>query len=108
MSSVDSWIVIFGLMVVTFITRSFFLLMGNRMELSETVQSALRYAPAAALVAIIAPEIFVQSSSGESVLTSPQFWGGAASFLAFLVTKSMFFTIILGMLVFALVGLIPS
>ncbi len=108
MSSVDSWIVIFGLMVVTFITRSFFLLMGSRMELSETVQSALRYAPAAALVAIIAPEIFVPQASVETVWMTPQLWGGIASFLAFLITKSMFFTIILGILFFALVGLIPS
>jgi branched-subunit amino acid transport protein len=108
MNSVDSWIVIFGLMIVTFITRSFFLLMGSRMELSETVQNALRYAPAAALVAIIAPEIFIQQGSSDSLLTAPQLWGGIASFLAFLMTKSMFFTIILGMLAFALVGLIAS
>lgn len=108
MNSVDSWIVIFGLMVVTFITRSFFLLMGSRMELSETVQNALRYAPAAALVAIIAPEIFIHQSSSDSILMAPQLWGGVVSFLAFLMTKSMFFTIILGMLAFALVGLIAG
>lgn len=108
MSPFDSWVVIIGLMVVTLITRSFFLLIGERMELSETVQNALRYAPAAALVAIIAPEIFVTQTLSPSAVTTPQFWGGLASFLAFLVTRSMFFTIILGMLTFALVGLIGS
>ena len=108
MSPLDSWIVIIGLMVVTLITRSFFLLIGERMELSETVQNALRYAPAAALVAIIAPEIFVTQTFTPSEVTTPQFWGGVASFVAFLITRSMFFTIILGMLAFALVGLIGS
>ena len=108
MSSFEIWGVILGLTLITSITRGFFLLVGERMELSETLQNALRYAPAAALVAIIAPEIFVTQTFTPSEVTTPQFWGGVASFVAFLVTRSMFFTIILGMLAFTLVGLIGS
>jgi branched-subunit amino acid transport protein len=106
MSPFDSWIVIIGLMVVTLITRSFFLLIGERMELSETVQNALRYAPAAALVAIIAPEMFFTQGSSSLEINSPYLWGGVCSIIAFWLSKSMLLTIILGMLAFTAIRLV--
>jgi branched-subunit amino acid transport protein len=106
MSTFDSWIVIIGLMVVTLITRSFFLLIGERMELSETFQNAIRYAPAAALVAIIAPEMFFTQGSSDLEINSPYFWGGICSIVAFWLSKSMLLTIILGMLAFTAIRLV--
>lgn len=100
MTSFETWIVIIGLAAITYITRGFFLLMGARVELGPTVQKSLRYAPAAALVAVIVPEIFFPPGSTELGLNNPQIWGGIASILGFLATKSMVLTIILGMIVY--------
>ena len=106
MSSFEIWGVILGLTVITFITRGFFLLVGERMELSETLQNALRYAPAAALVAIIAPEMFFTQASSDMQINSPYFWGGICSIIAFWLSKSMLLTIILGMLAFTVTRLV--
>lgn len=100
MTSFETWIVIIGLAAITYITRGFFLLMGARVELGPTVQKSLRYAPAAALVAVIVPEIFFPPGTTELGLNNPQLWGGIASILGFLATKSMVLTIILGMIVY--------
>ena len=46
-----------GLAVVTVVTRGFFLLSDREVELPTWAVQGLRYAPIAALVAVIAPEI---------------------------------------------------
>jgi len=94
------------LTLITFVTRGFFLLVGERMELSATLQNALKYAPAAALVAIIAPEMFFSQASSDMEISSPYFWGGICSIIAFWLSKSMLLTIILGMLAFTAVRLV--
>lgn len=106
MSSFEIWGVILGLTVITVITRGFFLLVGERMELSETLQNALKYAPAAALVAIIAPEMFFTQASSDMEINSPHFWGAICSSIVFWLSKSMLLTIILGMLAFTVIRLV--
>jgi len=46
-----------GLAVVTVVTRGFFLLSDREIELPAWAVQGLRYAPIAALVAVISPEI---------------------------------------------------
>jgi len=46
-----------GLTVVTVVTRGFFLLSDRELELPQWAMQGLRYAPIAALVAVISPEI---------------------------------------------------
>ena len=55
----DGWTVltIFGLAIVTVITRSFFFLSSKPWTLPAWAQRGLHYAPIAALAAVIAPEI---------------------------------------------------
>ena len=57
MSEIYLWLAFFGLMLVTIVTRSFFLLGGSRFDIPETVHEFLRYAPTAALIAIVLPEV---------------------------------------------------
>ncbi|MBC7599609.1 MAG: AzlD domain-containing protein [Polaromonas sp.] len=59
MMQTDGWTVltIFGLAIVTVITRSFFFLSSKPWTLPDWVQRGLHYAPIAALAAVIAPEI---------------------------------------------------
>ena len=55
----DGWTVltIFGLAIVTVITRSFFFLSSKPWTLPDWAQRGLHYATIAALAAVIAPEI---------------------------------------------------
>ena len=53
-------IAVAGLMVVTLLTRGFFLLTPERFAFPSSVQKALRYAPTIAIMAVIAPDIFIQ------------------------------------------------
>jgi len=59
MMQTDVWTVltIFGLAVVTVITRSFFFLSSKPWTLPAWAQRGLHYAPIAALAAVIVPEI---------------------------------------------------
>ena len=57
------WLILatLGLCVVTFVTRSFFLLTPSAFVFPAFIQRALRFAPTAAITAVIAPEIFMQA-----------------------------------------------
>ena len=59
MSPSEALVGIVGLAVITVITRSFFLLTQREWPLPLWVMQGLRYAPLAALAAIIAPEVLV-------------------------------------------------
>lgn len=57
MSAVEGVIAILGMALITLLTRAFFLLPERELPLPAWLQQGLRYAPLAALVAVIAPEI---------------------------------------------------
>ena len=54
---------IVGLAVVTVLTRGFFLLSDREIELPSWAVQGLRYAPIAALVAVISPEIVLTDAA---------------------------------------------
>jgi branched-subunit amino acid transport protein len=57
MSLFEGVIAILGLALITLFTRSFFLFPERDLPLPGWLQQGLRYAPLAALVAVVAPEI---------------------------------------------------
>jgi len=57
MSGIEAFITIAGLAAITIVTRSFFLLSDKELVLPAWVQRGLRYAPLAALAAVLVPEI---------------------------------------------------
>lgn len=57
MSTVEGIVAIVGLALITFITRGFFLFPERELPLPGWLMQGLRYAPLAALVAVVAPEI---------------------------------------------------
>jgi branched-subunit amino acid transport protein len=54
---VEGVIAILGMALITVVTRGFFLFPERELPLPAWLQQGLRYAPLAALVAVIAPEI---------------------------------------------------
>jgi branched-subunit amino acid transport protein len=57
MSMVEGVIAIVGLALITIVTRGFFLFPERELPMPAWLQQGLRYAPLAALVAVVAPEI---------------------------------------------------
>ncbi|MCE1249172.1 MAG: AzlD domain-containing protein [Comamonadaceae bacterium] len=56
---VQPLLAILGLAVITLVTRAFFMLPQRELPLPDWFRRGLKYAPLAALTAVIAPEIFM-------------------------------------------------
>jgi branched-subunit amino acid transport protein len=57
MTMLEGVIAIVGLALITVLTRGFFLIPERELPLPAWLQQGLRYAPLAALVAVVAPEV---------------------------------------------------
>jgi branched-subunit amino acid transport protein len=66
-SAVEGVIAILGLALITIVTRGFFLFPEREVPMPAWLQQGLRYAPLAALVAVIAPEIVM--TQGQLITT---------------------------------------
>lgn len=105
MSTLQIWLAIIGMGLITALTRALFLIGGERMILPERLQRALRYAPAAALAAVVIPDV-LQTPDGLSVaLSNHALYASLAGLAWYLWRRSMLGTIIVGMLVFTLLRL---
>ena len=58
-----------GLAVITLVTRAFFMVPERELPMPEWLKRGLRYAPLAALAAVVAPEIVM--SNGQLIHTLP-------------------------------------
>ena len=105
MSTTEVWLSIIGMTLVTAATRAFFLLGGERAVLPERVQRALRYAPAAALVAVVLPDVLDTPHGLSIALSNHAFYGTVAGLGWFLWRRSMLGTIVVGMLAYTLLRL---
>jgi branched-subunit amino acid transport protein len=56
-TTIETAVAIVGLALITVLTRAFFLLPERDLPLPDWLQQGLRYAPLAALVAVVAPEV---------------------------------------------------
>ncbi len=105
MSDLEIWITIFGLTLVTLFTRSSFFLLPEHFRLPPNVQRALRYAPACALLAIIAPDLLLTPTGAPdaSLDVSPHNFRLIAALGAgvlFFYTRNMLLIIVVGMLTY--------
>jgi branched-subunit amino acid transport protein len=100
MNALETWLVIIGLTAVTIATRSFFLVLGDRIPLPERVQHALRFAPACALAALIAPEVLTVQGQLALSAANLKLLAGAVAIVTMLTTRSMIATMVIGMGVF--------
>ena len=102
------WLVLatLGLSVVTFVTRSFFLLTPSSFVFPALVQRALRFAPTAAITAVIAPEIFMQAGHVDVTWHNKALIACIVASVVFLIRQSLLLTICVGMLVFTVLRLL--
>lgn len=88
------------LTLATFLTRSFFVVLGSAVRLPSWVQHALQYAPATALAAILAPDLFLVNAAFVPVLSNLKLIAALCAALFFMLTRHMVSTIVFGMLCF--------
>jgi branched-subunit amino acid transport protein len=101
MSDYETWAVIAVLVVATAATRSSFWLVGHHITIPKRVQEILRYAPACALAAIIAPDLLLGGGGQlQLAVSNPKLLAGTAAVLFYLVRRNMLQTIVFGMLMF--------
>lgn len=101
MTDLEIWATIAVLVVATAATRSSFWVVGHHITIPKRVQEVLRYAPACALAAIVAPDLLLGSGGQlQLAVSNPKLLAGVAAVLFYLVRRNMLQTIVFGMLVF--------
>ncbi|AGW88950.1 MULTISPECIES: AzlD domain-containing protein [Cupriavidus] len=100
MSHGEIWIAIVGMGVVTVVTRALFLMAGEHVTVPDRLQRALRYAPAAALAAIILPDLMTWQGHFTVALSNDKLMAGVAATLFYLLTRKMVGMIAVGMAVY--------
>ena len=99
------WIIMIILGLLTFATRLSFIVLLERINLPRNFQRALRFVPIAVLSAIIAPELGYSNNVLAISPTNPRLLAGLIATLVAYKTKSVIWTISIGMAVFWLLQL---
>ena len=100
MSTADAVITILGLAVITVVTRSFFVLSSREFVLPDWARRGLRYAPLAALAAVVAPEILMTQGHLIDTWRDARLYGALAGAAWFFQRRGILGTILSGMAVF--------
>ncbi len=99
MSGWEAFITIVGLGLITLFTRSFFLLSTRELMLPDWVQRGLRYAPLAALAAVIVPEVLIAHGHLIDTWKDARLFAVAAGGAYFFWRRGILGTILTGMAV---------
>ena len=100
MADWEIWAVIGVLALATAATRSAFWLVGHHITIPKRVQEMLRYAPACALAAIVAPDLVLADGHPVLDLSNLKLVSGIVATIYYLLRRNMLETIIFGMAFF--------
>ncbi|MFL9879364.1 AzlD domain-containing protein [Herbaspirillum rhizosphaerae] len=105
MNAFDVWVSIVLLTMSTLITRSGFFLFGHAVKLPPRLQHALGYAPAAAMAAIVMPDLMTSGGVIDINWANPKLLAGIGGGIFFMVTRHLLGTIVAGMTLFTVLRL---
>ena len=96
------WIIVacLGLAVITLVTRAFFMIPEREVPLPSWLKRGLKYAPLAALAAVIAPEIVMSNGQLISSFADARLPALDAAVMYFFYKRSILGTIALGMAIY--------
>lgn len=102
LAGTDLWTLatIVGLAAVTVITRSFFFLSSRPWTMPAWIARGLQYAPAAALAAVVIPEVVTTQGHLVSTWQDARIFGAAAGAAVFFWRRSALATIVVGTAVY--------
>ncbi|MBA2964264.1 MULTISPECIES: AzlD domain-containing protein [Ramlibacter] len=96
MSAFELFLTTVGMAVVTLLCRSFFLLPKDDLPMPRWLHEGLRYAPTAALAAVVAPELVLTQGHLIDTWRDPRIFGAVAGLLFYSWRPSLFGTIVCG------------
>jgi branched-subunit amino acid transport protein len=99
------WIGLLGLGLMTALTRSGVLLWPRPITLAPRLQRALRFAPMAAIAAVIVPSVLFHSGGAVVDLIHPKTLSAAACLLAWWLTRQMSACLLTGLAVYVVTTL---
>lgn len=99
MNSGYALITIVGLTVITVLTRGFFLISRQELVLPDWVKRGLRYAPLAALAAVVVPEVVMAQGELIGTWKDARLYAAAAASAYFFWRRGILGTIVTGMVV---------
>jgi branched-subunit amino acid transport protein len=96
-------VVIVGLALSTFLTRTSFMLAGARLRLNHRIETALRYAPVCTLMAIIVPDVLLHGPAHGLDFSplNPRLIGVLASSLWLCVSRNILGCLATGMIAYS-------
>ncbi|MFZ2388294.1 MAG: AzlD domain-containing protein [Polaromonas sp.] len=100
MNNWETVLTIVGLAVITLVTRSFFLIPDKEVPLPGWLRRSLRYAPLAALGAVLAPELFMRDGHLLSSLMDARLPAALLAGIFYFWKRSILGTIVIGMAVY--------
>ena len=89
-------VAIAGLAVVSVLTRGFFMLPKREVPIPGWLREALRFAPLAALVAVLVPDLAMTDDHLIATWRDPRLYATATGILVFCTTRSLLGTILAG------------
>ncbi|WPB57186.1 AzlD domain-containing protein [Xylophilus sp. GOD-11R] len=89
-----------GLGVITLVSRSFFMLPEREWKLPSWLQQGLRYAPLAALAAVVGPELFMRDGQLLDTWADARLPAAVAGVGFYVWKRSILGTIVVGMAVY--------
>jgi branched-subunit amino acid transport protein len=93
-------IAILGLALITLATRAFFMIPDKEVPMPEWLKRGLKYAPLAALAAVIVPELVMDQGALIDTLADARLPASVVAVLYFFWRRDIMGTIALGMLVY--------
>ncbi|MET3134835.1 branched-subunit amino acid transport protein [Oxalobacteraceae bacterium GrIS 1.11] len=106
MADWEIWATIAVLVLATAATRSSFWLLGHHITIPRRVNEMLRFAPACALAAIIAPDLLLNDGQVQLHWANVKLLAGLAAIAFYLIRRNMLQTIIFGMVFFTALRLL--
>jgi branched-subunit amino acid transport protein len=96
MTKLELFFTILGMAAVTLLCRSFFLLPKDDLPMPRWLREGLRYAPIAALAAVVAPEVVMTQGHLVQTWRDARIFGALAGLACYVWKPDLFGTIVCG------------
>ena len=96
MSDWQTLVTIAGMVLITLLTRGFFILPSRELPMPAWLREGLRYAPIGALAAVIAPDLVMSQGQLLSTWADARLIGAAAAVAWYVWRRDMLSTIVVG------------
>ncbi len=97
--ALEGLLIVFGLTVLTVVTRGFFFISEREIPIPDWLRQGLRYAPLAALAAVVVPEVVMQQGQLIHTWQDARLFAAAAGAAWFWWRRGILGTIVVGMVV---------